>query len=337
MKISKNIWLILLALSCLLLIVFAISIGSTTLSPIRVFWALVGEGSRSDSIIINQLRAPRIFLGLVAGGSLALAGLLLQWLTRNPLSSPSALGLVDGAALGAIGFLYLFTNESNALTVSVLWQPLAATLGAAAMAVFLMLMLRGQSMTPIRLILLGAVMAAGLKGIINLLIIAGPVYQASNAMIWIAGSLHHARWIDVQIIAPALLMVVGFLYSFRLTLLQCLLDDQTSQTTGLALERTRHLLLILAVVLIALSVSSAGALGFVGLIAPHIAQRIFGYRVQLLIPGCLLIGGTITVVADIFARVLFSPLEIPTGTVTAFIGAPYFLFLLWSTKVNQHA
>ncbi|MEO1225589.1 MAG: iron ABC transporter permease [Pseudomonadota bacterium] len=317
----------LVVLLCLLLLL-AIGVGSSWLSPERVLLALVGEGGRMDQVIVQTLRLPRALLAAQAGVCLALAGALLQRATRNPLASPSVVGIVDGAAVGVVLFLWLFSNEANALTVSIHFQPLAAAAGAVVFAAIVGLLIWLDDGGPMRLIIYGVAIAALASAIVTLLIILGPVFRASQALIWLAGSVHQAHWDDVVTLAILLAMSLPILALVPRVMDQFLLDDDTAAATGLAVGATRALLLLIAVYLTASAVSFVGGIAFVGLIAPHVARLILGQNAGPYLIGSALIGAIIVLASDIVARLILAPLELPTGAVTALIGAPYFLFIL---------
>lgn len=311
-----------------LLLVLATGIGSSWIGPSRVIAAVLGQGSETDEIIIWTLRMPRVALAVVAGAALGLAGLLLQRIVRNPIASPSVLGVVDGSAVGVVLFLWIWSSEANALTVSINWLPLAATLGAASFAGAVVL-LAGRDVTqPARLILYGIALAALAKALVVVVIILGPVYRASTALIWLAGSVHAAHWQDVAILASVLVASGAALAAMIRPMDQLVLDDRSAEATGLSLQASKAALLALSVVLTAGAVSFAGGIAFVGLIAPNIARALVGLRAAHLLVATPVIGASLVLGADIIARVIAYPLELPTGAVTALIGAPYFLLLL---------
>jgi len=250
------------------LALLALAVGSSFMPLDRVLAALFGLGSRPDEIILWNIRLPRICLAILAGTALAIAGALLQRATRNPLAAPSVLGVVDGAAVGVLVFFWAFSNEANALTVSVHWQPLAAALGAVVFASCVALLVARAIGSPMRLILYGVTLAALANAIVVLMIIAGSVYRASSALIWLAGSVHTADWRKVIVLAVALAAALPVLIWMLRPLDQLRLDDASAQATGLAVNPTRIAALILSVLLTAAAVSVLGGIGFVGLIAP---------------------------------------------------------------------
>ncbi len=317
-----------LGLGLLMALTAAIGLGSSWIGPERILAVLIGEGSRTDAIIVSTLRAPRALLALLAGAALALAGALLQRATRNPLASPAVLGLVDGGAVGVLVFLLVFSDEANALTVSIAWQPVAAALGAFAAAAVIGILAQRRGWQARELILYGVAVAAFCAAIATLLMIAGPVYRAGQALIWLAGSVHQAHWADVAVLAGVLVIAAPALVLMLRPLDQMLLDGGSAMATGLMPIATRIVALAMAAGLTAAAVSFAGGIAFVGLIAPHAAHRLVGPRAALHLPATALLGATIVLCADIVARLAFAPIELPTGLVTALIGAPYFLYLL---------
>ena len=326
----KPLPLALWALPAALALLFAMSLGlgASFMPPERVLAALAGTGARADGIIVWDLRMPRVLMAMLAGGALGLAGFLLQRATRNPLAAPATLGIVDGAALGVLAFLWAFSDEANSLTVSILWQPAAATLGALVFAAAVAWLAHRDLGGPLRLILYGIALGALADALVTLMIVAGPVYRAGQALIWLAGSVHTATWFEVVLLAATVsaVLIVTLPLLRPLDHLRC--DDATAQAQGVPVAAIRAAAMALAVLLTAAAVSVAGGIGFVGLVAPHLARRIAppGTGAQALATlGC---GAGIVAGADILARLAFAPLEIPTGAVTAVIGVPVLLVLL---------
>ncbi|MFQ1699851.1 FecCD family ABC transporter permease [Loktanella agnita] len=316
------------AVTLLALVLLATGIGSSWIGPDRVLLAVFGQGSATDTIIIWTLRLPRVALAVLAGAALGLAGLLLQRVVRNPIASPSVLGIVDGAAVGVVLFLWVFSNEANALMVSIQWQPMAATAGATTFAVMVAILAGRDIAQPARLILYGIAMAALAKSLVTVLVILGPVYRASQALIWLAGSVHAAHWEDAAILSIVLVTVLCLLALLRRSIGQMVLDDTTATATGLVPVLGKGVILILSVVLTSAAVSFAGGIAFVGLIAPNAARALVGLDTDRLLFVTPIVGAAMVLCADIIARVVAYPLELPTGAVTALVGAPYFLFLL---------
>ncbi len=310
--------------------VTAIGIGSSFMPPERVIDALLGHGARMDQVIVWTLRLPRIILAVLAGMALALAGAILQRVVRNPMASPSVLGITDGGAVGVLLFLWLFSDQANNLMVSVHWQPLAAVVGATVFGALVMMFALADpgGNKPLKIILYGIALAALAKALVTLLIILGPVYRASQALTWLTGSVGTAHWDDVFVLGFGLALVIPFLVTQRLIFRQVVLDPQSAAATGVPLVRAQFGMLATAVVLTALATALVGAIGFVGLIAPHVARIFHGqFRAGYLLSAALT-GGLIVLSADILARTIAPPLELPAGAFTALVGAPFFLYLL---------
>lgn len=311
-----------------LLFMAGIAFGSTWIPLDTVANVLLGGGEKTDKLVVLQLRMPRVALATIAGAAMALSGYLLQRIARNELASPGVLGVVDGAALGVVLFMAIFVNESNALTVSVAWQPLAAVLGALA-AICLVFLLSGrQASSAIRLLLFGIAVAAAAKALTTIFMLVGPIYQASQAARWLAGAVNTANWTELQymlvvLVPAALLAAVAARH-----LPPADLDDTSSRSIGLNLPVYRIYIFFLAAVLTAGAVAFAGGVSFIGLMAPHLARLLVGRARVAGMVTSMLLGAIILVGADLLVRVAFAPLEVPAGTVTAVIGAPYFLYLL---------
>jgi iron complex transport system permease protein len=296
----------------------------------RVVSALLGQGEPMDEVIVWTLRLPRVALAVLAGMALALAGALLQRVTRNPIAAPSVLGITDGAAVGVVAFLWIFSDEANLLTVSIHWQPLAAMIGAFAFAALVaaLAVLDPAGRSPLRVILYGIALAALAKAAVTLMMILGPVYRANQALIWLTGSVGAAHWSDVGVVGAGLAAAALLLVAIRGTIRQLVLDADSAAATGVSVGRAQVALLALAVSLTALAVSQVGAIGFVGLVAPHVARLFHGQFTSGYLVATALVGGLLVLGADTLARLIAAPLELPAGALTALIGAPLFLWLL---------
>ncbi|WP_011579483.1 MULTISPECIES: FecCD family ABC transporter permease [Chelativorans] len=320
--------LLILLIVTLLVVLASTAFGSTWVPLEKIVAVLTGGGERTERLIVLQLRLPRVLLAALAGGAMAVAGFLLQKVTRNDLASPSVLGVVDGAALGVVIFLALLSDESNALIVSIAWQPLAAVLGACA-AVALVFALSGrQASSAVRLLLFGIAAAAAAKSVIMVLLLTGPIYRTTQATRWIAGAVNETNWGEVQMTAELLLPVLLLALLAARRLPPSDLDDVSAQSVGLNLPVFRLAVFALAAALTSVSVAFAGGVSFIGLLAPHIARLLIGRSAVAGMLASALCGAVILMGADLVVRVLFAPTEVPAGAITAVIGAPYFLYLL---------
>ncbi|UOY91934.1 iron ABC transporter permease [Ectobacillus sp. JY-23] len=307
--------------------------GEMKIAPWAVFQALIGQGSETDSLIVMSFRMPRILIALLVGMALAVAGSILQGLIRNPLASPEVLGVTGGAGVAVVLFLGLFSDRSGALTISVHWLPLGAFAGATITALLLyMLSFKNGEVPPLRMVLVGIGISALAKALTTLFMILGPIHQASQANIWLTGTVYGSNWKNVVILAPwtLVLIVITLLLARKLNVQE--LGDELAVGLGSEVQRQRLVLLLICTALIGGAVAFSGAIGFVGLMAPHIARRLVGSAFGALIPVSALVGAILVLTADLIGRMAFSPLEIPAGVFTAAIGAPYFVYLLYKSR-----
>ncbi|GLB59741.1 FecCD family ABC transporter permease [Cytobacillus sp. NCCP-133] len=314
--------------------VFVISTGTgdMKISPLKVVQVFFGGGSDMERLIIQSFRLPRIIIALLVGISLAVAGGILQGMIRNPLASPDIIGITGGASVAVVGFLAFFSDENNALTVSINWMPLAAFGGAAIVAFLVYFLAYKNGVSPIRLVLIGIGIASLMKALTTLMMVFGPIYQASQANIWITGTVYGSNWGNVAILVPwtLILLILAFVLARNVNVQE--LGDDVATGVGSTVQKHRFLLLMVSTGLIGGAVAFAGGIGFVGLMAPHMARRLVGSAFGALLPASALIGGILVMAADLIGRTLFSPLEIPAGVFTASIGAPYFIYLLFKTR-----
>ncbi|KGP89777.1 iron ABC transporter permease [Pontibacillus chungwhensis BH030062] len=320
-----------LGLLCVLFIMSA-SLGETFIPPFDAVTVFFGGGTDVQNLIIETLRLPRIIVALFVGIGLALSGAILQGMIRNPLASPDIIGISGGGAVAVVLFLTLFSDETDSLTVSIHWMPVAAFIGASLVGIFVYLLAYKNGVSPMRIILIGIGLSALTQAITNTLMIVGPIYRASQANVWLTGSVYGANWEQVKVIVPSILVLVfvSLLLSRRINVQE--LGEELAAGVGSHLQRDRFLFLLVSTALAGIAVSFAGGVGFVGLMAPHIARRLVGSSYGALLPLSGLIGAILVIGADLIGRTLFLPNIIPAGVFTATIGAPYFIFLLFSNK-----
>jgi iron complex transport system permease protein len=332
--IEKRSVLVFFGLFLLAASVFIVSagLGEMKIGPLGVLKVLTGGGTEMDRLIIQLFRLPRIIVALLVGMGLAVAGGILQGMIRNPLASPDILGITGGASVAVVSFLAFFSDENNALTVSIKWMPVAAFAGAAIAALLVYFLAWKNGVTSIRLVLIGIGMMTLMKALTTLMMVFGPIYQASQANIWITGTVYGANWENVSVLVPwiLILLMIAFFYSRNINLQE--LGDDVATGLGGNVQLHRFILLLLSTGLIGGSVAFAGGIGFVGLMAPHMARRLVGSAFGALLPVSALLGAIIVMLADLIGRTLFAPLEIPAGVFTASIGAPYFIYLLFKTR-----
>jgi iron complex transport system permease protein len=297
------------------------------LTPLELLRTITGGGSEQEELILFSFRLPRIFVTILAGMGLAVAGAILQSVTRNPLADPGIIGINAGAGLAVVLYVMYFSAEATNFLYAL---PLFALLGSLAIMVIIYFFSyrRGEGIQPTRLILVGVGLAAAVNGLIFTL--TARLEEEQNAFIanWIAGKIWGDDWVFVLTLLPwlALLLPIVFFKAPVLDILQ--MEEKVAVGLGANVDRERKILLLIAVALAAASVSVSGGIAFVGLMAPHIARSLVGPKHRALLPIATLIGAILLLVADTIGRSLLDPSGIPAGIVVTVIGAPYFLYLL---------
>ncbi|WP_346871360.1 iron ABC transporter permease [Clostridium sp. UBA5119] len=312
----------------ILMIFFSLCLGEAMVGPLDVLKSILGINTGFSSILVTKIRLPRVLVAFFVGASLALSGAILQGVVKNDLASPDILGVVNGGSVGALVFLTIFIDpKNNSLTTSILYMPIF-TFIFSFMALMCILLINGKSSSTNKLIIIGIGVSAIAKAITNILIINGPIIFIKEATTWITGSIYGANW------THAILIIVIFSTFATLTLIFIKdlnlhqLEDEVVIVLGNKLHKSRIILLGVSAALAAGAVTIGGGISFVGLIAPHIARKLVDSKFENVIPLSILIGGIITLLADFVSKWLFYPQDLPIGIFTAFIGAPYFIYLL---------
>lgn len=323
----------LLAVMLLGIAILSLGVGAVGLAPRTVIAVLLNRFdaalASADRAIVWDLRVPRIILGILIGGGLAVSGAAFQGLFRNPLADPFIVGASGGAALGATLAIVLGATWSGAGLGPVSLAAFVGALGAVALVYGIAQV--GGSAPVIALVLAGSALSTLLSAIVSLLmLISDQGLHATYA--WLLGGLAGRSW--SQLVASWPYLVVGsatlWLFARPLDALSC--GDETAQSLGLSLPQARGAIVLLATLITAAAVAAGGIIGFVGLIAPHIARLLFGSGHGRLIPASALIGGLLLLLADDVARTILAPIEIPVGIVTSILGGPFFLYLLKSRQ-----
>ncbi|MEW4221261.1 FecCD family ABC transporter permease [Rossellomorea marisflavi] len=324
--------IVLLAVLTMLAVIISTGIGDMQIAPWKVVSVFFGGGSSIDQLVVTSFRLPRILTALLAGMALAVAGGILQGMIRNPLASPDIIGVTGGAGAAVVAFLTIFSNKDNTLMVSIKWLPVAAFIGAAIIAFLVYFLAWKKGVSPVRLVLIGIGISALTQACTTLLMVMGPIYRASQANIWITGTVNGSDWQDVWILLPwsIIFILLSFMITRQLNIQE--LGEEVATSAGANVQRQRFLLLLMSTALVGGAVAFAGGIGFVGLMAPHMARRLVGSSFGALLPVAALIGGLLVMLADLIGRTLFLPLEVPAGVFTAAIGAPYFIYLLFKTR-----
>lgn len=327
-----------LLIACILIVLLVILLmvslntGLIKIAPATVINTLLGGGDPRDELLLFEFRLPRITIAVLIGMGLAVSGTVLQGIVRNPLADPGIIGINAGAGLAVMLFVSYFSTE---LGNSVFVMPFLAFAGAGITAtiIYVFSYKKDEGVSPIRLILVGVAVAAGISALMIVLTLKLDPKVYDFVATWMAGSIWGSNWNFVLALLPWLLILIPFVYMKSRVLDVMNLGDHTAVSLGMNLERERRVLLAAAVGLAAASVSVSGGIGFVGLIAPHMTRQLVGHKHKYVIPISALIGAVLVLTADTIGRVILQPAEIPTGIVVAVIGAPYFLYLL--AKLND--
>jgi iron complex transport system permease protein len=311
-----------LSVLCLAVAFATMGLGAVRVPQPHAIEALFGHGTVDQVRTIRDYELPRILMAFLIGTGLAVSGCVCQGVTRNPLAAPEIIGVIKGAALGSVFLLLAFPTAALSYL-----PPAAFAGGLGAMVIVYLVSYKDGATTPVRLALVGIAVSAFCEAIIRYVMI-DEAHGIGAALVWLTGSLAAIDMKRVWETLPwvaVLVPLVGF-YAYRLDLLQ--LGDDMAHGLGVAVERTRRLTLLFAVLLASVCVAAAGSLLFIGLIAPHMARRLVGSRHAVLLPAAALIGTLMLLVADAIGRGADPPIELPAGMVTAVIGAPYFVYLL---------
>ncbi|MFZ9060024.1 MAG: FecCD family ABC transporter permease [Steroidobacteraceae bacterium] len=306
-----------LGCASLLALLLAVSLGSATEGPFEVWRGLLVEQDPLARVLIMELRLPRALAAYCTGGALALAGLLMQVLLRNPLADPYVLGVSGGAAVAALACLLL--------GVSGLWLHLAAAGGAMAVT-WLVFALAGSRASSERLLLTGVVVASACGAGIGMMLAVADAQPARGMLFWLMGEVGDPAlpWL----LAGLLLAVTPVLIAAGRGLDVLARGTLQAAALGLSVRAARNSAFLLASLLTAAAVTQSGTIGFIGLVTPHLMRQWVGNAHRRLVPASLLAGGTLLTLADLLARTLFSPRQLPVGAVTALLGVPAFLYLL---------
>lgn len=303
----------------LVLVVIGLLSGTFPIHWYDYLAILQGDQSLPAYTVVMDLRAPRVYNAFVTGGLLALAGVLMQVLLRNPLAEPYVLGVSGGASV--VVLLLMLAGMSGIVLHA------GAFAGAFSSMLLVFVLARGEgSWTPTRLLLTGVVLAAGWGAVITFLLSIAPEHNLRGMLFWLMGDLSyaHATWLTLLVLSIGL--TLGLLQARSLNLLAT--GQLHAKTLGVAVERLQWQLFALASLLTAVAVMQAGSIGFIGLIVPHVLRLAGLHDHRYLLPASVMTGGGLLVVADALARSLFITVALPVGVITALLGVPVFLWLL---------
>lgn len=308
----------------LMVLLFGLSIrlGTYTLS-FEEIWAAFKPDDK-NYFTLMEYRLPRAVLAILLGGALAISGVLVQSVVRNPLASPDILGINNAAGLIAVSVLMFLPN------LAFYWMPIFAFLGGVLSFVILWIVC-GFNFRPIKMAIIGVALSALWAAISHYLMLTNPV-EINTAMLWLTGSLWGRSWSYLNVVLPWLVVLLPLPFIFCRDLDTLGLGENKASTLGVTVNKVQISVLVLAVALSTTAVAICGPIAFLGLVAPHLARRLVGGRHRTLLPAALIIGALLLQLSDILVRVIDPPTELPAGILTAIIGAPYFFYLLMRTK-----
>jgi iron complex transport system permease protein len=335
MKVDRRVPLV-IAISLLLsliILILHVGVGEYNIAPLDVLRTILGIESGDDNyhFVVMELRLPRALVAWMVGAALGASGAIIQGITRNPLASPDLTGVTAGASAAAVTLIIFYPQTPF------YWLPIVAFAGGVLVAILLyVLAWKGGSATaggsPIRLILVGIGLASVLGAYTSFALTFGDLWYVQKAMMWLSGSVYATDWTDLQAILPWLSIGLPLAIFGARDLNVLNLGEDVAQGLGARVSFKRGALLLLAVALAGSTVTIAGIIGFVGLVAPHLARRFVGSMHEGLVPLSAFLGGFLVILADFIGRTINPPSEIPCGIITAIIGVPFFLYLLWKRE-----
>ncbi|MEM8597558.1 MAG: iron ABC transporter permease [Pseudomonadota bacterium] len=317
-----------------------LALGPVDIAPGRVLLALAGAGTPAENAIVWQIRLPRVVLGLATGVALALAGAALQGVLRNPLAEPGLIGVTGGASLGAVATIVLGGVVAGALPGALRpWLlPVSAFIGAAVViAVIFALARRGGETSVATLILAGVAVNAIAGAAIGAMVYVSDDSQLRDLTFWTMGALGGAGWPLVLISSGLAAAAVPVLLASARDLDLFQLGERAAFHAGLDVERSKRAVGLATAVAVGAVTAAAGPIGFIGLVAPHLARLALGPRHAVLLPASALMGMGLVLAADLAVRLAVPPAEPPIGLATSLIGGPFFLWLLLRGRGMRHA
>lgn len=315
----------------LLIVGIGLTYGELRLSWIDMMSTLLHRSNDSSHyIVIFQFRLPRIVLGVLIGATLGIAGAVVQSLTRNPLADPGILGINAGAGMFIVLFMFLIRDQIDITgNVAIMMMPLFGMIGGLLAALLIFLLAKDQNgLNPQRLILVGIAITTGFSAVTLYASLKMNPQDFEKAASWLSGNFNSANWLFVLSMLPWIIVLLPWLLCQTRLLDVMRLGDHTLLSLGVPLRKKRSQLMFISVGLVAAGVAISGSIGFVGLIAPHMATRLVGLAHRRALPLSGIIGALLVLIADFIGRTLFSPAQLPVGIVLSIIGAPYFVWLL---------
>ncbi|WP_252217506.1 iron ABC transporter permease [Clostridium sp. VAP41] len=313
-------------------ILIGLNMGSLAIEPSDVIKTLMGQGSKSHEIAIFKLRLPRIVIGILVGTALAMAGTILQGVTKNDLADSGILGINSGAALFVVIYIYIMNGNiyDGISNMTIFTMPIVALSGAIFGAFLIYILAWKNGINSSRLLLIGIGINVAFTSILTIFQLRFTTQEFNRVMAWTSGSIWGASWKYVLAVLPFIL-IFTLLTIYKARYLDVLnLGDEVATGLGVEVEKERRKLIIYAVILAGVATSVAGSIAFLGLVAPHIARKLVGPKHKKLILTSALVGSLILLIGDTIARNIIAPMELPVGIVVAIIGVPYFIYLMLS-------
>lgn len=307
---------------------FDIGIGDVIRTLLRI------HPQPNHDLVIFEFRLPRIVIALLVGAGLGMAGAVIQSITRNGLADPGILGINSGAGAAMVIFLFFYQGQIRSDGwLSILAMPLFGLVGGliAAILIYVFSWKNGR-LEPQRLLLTGIAIGSGLSAVSLYLTLKMNPGDFEMAAVWNMGSIYNANWKYIVSMLPWLMLLIPLISwkSYILDLFQ--LDEDSQISVGVASEKEKAMLLLGSIGIVSACVSVSGGIGFVGLMAPHIARRLVGHAHRHMLPVCAVVGALLVMMSDYIGKTVFTPSELPVGVIISIIGVPYFIFLLYRAK-----
>lgn len=310
-------------------LILSVVVGSVWLAPAEIWQWLNGQGGQTAGTILLQLRLPRTLLVAITGAALAGSGAAYQGLFRNPLADPYLMGVAAGGGLGAILAMSIRWPYTLAGMMAV---PVAAFVGALLSALLVYQLARRQGGASTASLILAGIAISSFATALTSFLMLNATGELRRALTWMMGGATLSGWLPVLAALPYVALGLGTLFTLGHALNVLQFGEEQAQQLGLPVARVRRLVVVAATLATAAAVSFAGVIGFVGLIVPHLVRLAWGPDYRHLLPLAAIGGASLLLLADVVARVAMAPQEIPVGIITALLGAPFFLWVLRSSK-----
>ncbi|SDG90154.1 bacillibactin ABC transporter integral membrane protein [Aneurinibacillus thermoaerophilus] len=337
-NVSRSRYVIALVIGIAMMLVtmyMSLTSGAFDIKVMDIIRTLLRMDSQPDQdLVIFEFRLPRIIIAMLVGMGLAIAGAVIQSITRNGLADPGILGINSGAGAAMVIFLFFYQGQSKGDEwTSILAMPLFGLIGGllAAFLIYLFSWKNGKLESQ-RLLLTGIAIASGLGAVSLYLTLKMNPNDFEMAVVWNSGSIYNANWKYIISILPWFVLLVPVIVSKSYILDLFQLDEDSVISVGVASQKEKAVLLLSSIGIVSACVSVSGGIGFIGLMAPHIAKYLVGNAHRRIIPVCGVVGALLVMISDYISKTVFAPAELPVGIVTAIIGVPYFIFLLYRKK-----